>query len=828
MLTGWSSAKRFSIYASEELYNTTVTVFLSPSCGINSIDMSAVFDDLGGNSLKIAIEYGDTGDQLYVEIERWDVINGIAIIHVKVPQINISDTYLTLYWDATHADNTNYIGEIGSTAGESAQESTAAQVMRCAEANPVGTWTDSTSNSYDGTGAGGLSATITDTGAPGIDFDTSQTGWVDLGSSVAGELLGDYTIACRVKYTNVSRSTAVFSINQDDGDNVFLLYNRNESQQNIQAFSSSGSAIIDRDAGTVRDGNYHTMVFSYDRDLGLGTFYFDGDWQYDDAASGIRNGDTDQVSLGQEYDGGSKGDFWAGVYADVQVHTGVKSEAWADLYQRSLSDNLVMWDLLTIYKSVLEQPWNHNIAASLNALWSDVFILQSNLNIYWRSSRIIQSNLKQSWEDVQQLKSVIEQDWRLYGSIRQDLSQRWSVLQGKIISVLLQNWSVKNTTPLMSTLNQFWNIQQDGAITKDLFFSIQIGGVQIRSFTDCTAGLDNSKAFNEATIKISSRVEYQSIVKYQNVIITQLGNEFHYFVAGKDAGWSVDMGDSGSDYVEEFVIRCESKTAALHKPYTMTINRDWPSGGSAKAIIEEMAGFENITVDFSVNDFLIPADYLTAENNTPWEVIQKITGPMRLQEQTLPNGTLIIKKSFKDDPARWDTLPPFYMLSADGGFNRYTEQDNEDQEVYNMVTVQDSSEQTVQDNMIIEAEDISSTEKRIRVWEAPWVGTFNLKHSGGDSVTITKNGVETEQITDIAVEIVDGKGTVSKPCYGISSFSFQENNLTGLEYSEGGSITTTIVGNSLVNIVYTTKYQEFIVRNTSPEKVQIYINGREV
>lgn len=480
-------------------------------------------------------------------------------------------------------------------------------------------------------------------------------------------------------------------------------------------------------------------------------------------------------------------------------------------------------------KSVLNQNWSHVLQSDLRQNWADVNILQSTLNIYWRSSRILQSNLKQYWDDAQRLKSVIEQDWRVYGSIRRELSQKWGVLQGKIISELLQNWEVKSTRPLLSTLNQFWNIQQDGIVAQELFFSIQIGGVQIKSFTDCSAGLDNAKAFNEATIKISSRSEYQSIVKYQNVVITQLGVEFHYFVAGKDSGWSVAMGDGGSDYTEEFVIRCESKTAALHKPYATTINRDWPSGGSAKEIIEEMAAFENITVDFQVNDFLIPPNYLTAENNTPWEVIQKITGPLRLQEQTLPDGTLVIKKSFEDDPAEWDTLPPFYLLSADGGFYRWAEQDDDDQEIYNMVTVQDSPGITASgDNMIIESVDISPTEKRIRVWEVPWIGTFDLKHSGGDSVTITKNGVETEQITQNAVEIVDGKGTVSKPCYGISSFSFQKNNLTGLDYSEEGGITTAVVGNSLVNVTYITKYQEFIVRNTSPEKVQIYINGVEV
>lgn len=360
----------------------------------------------------------------------------------------------------------------------------------------------------------------------------------------------------------------------------------------------------------------------------------------------------------------------------------------------------------------------------------------------------------------------------------------------------------------------------------DLIFSVEIGGVSIQSVTDCQAGLNIAEAFNTATITISSRAEFGTIALGHTVTIVQFGVEFKYFVAGRDSGWTVSgSGDSGSKkYIEEFVIRCESETAALHRPHAADLNKEWTSGGSAEQIIIELAAVENITVDYQADDFLVPPDFLTAENNTPWEVIQKITGPLRLAEQTSPDGTLVIRESFPDRPGAWGKTQPFYLLSADGGFSKYTEQFNDDQIIYNMAKVADSTDSAAQDFLTIESEDISFLQKRIRVWEVPWIGDFALEHSGDDSVSIVKEGVVQENRTYLS-EIVDGKGTVGNPCYGVVSFSFLKNNLTGLAVKESGDVTTTVNGNTLVEITYTTKYQEFIVNKGEYDKLQVYING---
>lgn len=474
----------------------------------------------------------------------------------------------------------------------------------------------------------------------------------------------------------------------------------------------------------------------------------------------------------------------------------------------------------------LSCDWGHTINSELSMQFGSAGVIRNALNMYWRQSRQLKSGSMQPWEAAPVLQAGLSVAWSLLGNIKSGLDHRWSVLQGAIKSGVVLQWDVKSTTPLSSAINQFWDSPQAGAVLANMIFYVEIGGVSIQSVTSCQAGLNIAEAFNTATLTISSRAEFGIIALGHPVTIVQFGVEFKYFVSGRDSGWAVSgASDSGSKkYTEEFAIRCESVTAALHRPHAADLNREWPSGGSAEQLITDLAAVENITVDFQTDDFLVPPVFLTAENNTPWEVIQKITGPLRLAEQTLPGGTLVIRESFPDRPGDWEKTQPFYLLSADGGFSKYVEQFNDDQIIFNMVTVADSTDGQAQDSMTIEVEDITPTQKRIRVWEVPWIGDFVLEHSGGALVSIIREGVMQEEKTDI-VEIVDGTGTVSKPCYGVALFSFLKNNLTGISVQEAGAVTTSKTGNTLVEITYTTKYKEFIVYKGEYDKLQVYING---
>jgi len=122
-LSGWNQLQKFSMTIAysdipSSQSNMPILINLSASSGKSDFDLSDIFTKLGANSLKLAVENGDTGNQCYVEVERWDNATSVAQLWVKAPSLSSSaDTVLNIYYDETHADNTTYVGAIGSTPG---------------------------------------------------------------------------------------------------------------------------------------------------------------------------------------------------------------------------------------------------------------------------------------------------------------------------------------------------------------------------------------------------------------------------------------------------------------------------------------------------------------------------------------------------------------------------------------------------------------------------------------------------------------------------------------------------------------------------------------
>jgi len=112
-LAGWNPDNKVAITIepqSAALTNFPVLINLSTASGYESTDCTAIFTELEREQYKIAVEFGDTGTECFVEIERWDYDTLSAQLWVRVPSISNSvNTVLNFYFDATHADNTTQI-----------------------------------------------------------------------------------------------------------------------------------------------------------------------------------------------------------------------------------------------------------------------------------------------------------------------------------------------------------------------------------------------------------------------------------------------------------------------------------------------------------------------------------------------------------------------------------------------------------------------------------------------------------------------------------------------------------------------------------------------
>ena len=123
-LTGWKKRRAFQVPISKvgaSLTHFPILVKISNSSGLNSVDLTPIFDEVGANSLKIAVTKSDGETQLYVEIQRWDDISEQAWLWVSDSSLSLSPSSANLfyiYYDNTQSDNTTYVGLTRSTPAE--------------------------------------------------------------------------------------------------------------------------------------------------------------------------------------------------------------------------------------------------------------------------------------------------------------------------------------------------------------------------------------------------------------------------------------------------------------------------------------------------------------------------------------------------------------------------------------------------------------------------------------------------------------------------------------------------------------------------------------
>ncbi len=167
-LSGW--AKRIEITVSNTNIDSNLTHFplmlkLGTSVGTGNDDVSAVFDELtsDANRKKIAVTKSDGTTQVYVEIQEWDDASETAYLWVSKSDLTLSSsgtTTLYLYYDSSHADNTTYVGDKGSTPAETVWDSSFVMVQHMNDSSaPIVDSTDGSHNSDETDGSPTYGAT---------------------------------------------------------------------------------------------------------------------------------------------------------------------------------------------------------------------------------------------------------------------------------------------------------------------------------------------------------------------------------------------------------------------------------------------------------------------------------------------------------------------------------------------------------------------------------------------------------------------------------------------------------------------------------------------
>ena len=321
------------------------------------------------------------------------------------------------------------------------------------------------------------------------------------------------------------------------------------------------------------------------------------------------------------------------------------------------------------------------------------------------------------------------------------------------------------------------------------------------------------------SMTVASMSEYQ-ICSYGKIAIITVGTEvFKFFLEGKSR--SREHGSS------TYNITGTSLLCQLDRPKTDSLLKTWNTAITAKEVVEELAVdfIDDVTYPdwYEGVDWSLPANTLFANDESPIEVIRKLTRASGGVVQPYIDGSLRIRKRYPVAVPNWTTTSADFTLSDEADFFNSSES-FEFKEGYNKVLVS-NSDVSDSNRIRIDEVEVNSQTKKLRCFLTPFHENFTL-HTSKDDAIIELMGIVEEVITE-TIEIVEGSGTVSKPIYSedTSLREYIDTQLGAVTFSENGNLTTEISGQSLLKITYTTKYREYLVTGIGICDAQFWTEG---
>ena len=313
-----------------------VPLFINATSGQSNDDLTEIFDDLGANSLKIAVTKADGTTEIYVEVEQWDNGAEEAILHVSKSDLVVTTagaTTLYIYFDPTEDDNAAMVAVVGDRT--EVWDGDFEAVYHLADDDTGTTVIDSTSNNKDATKK--------------ANADPSQdTGIVGLGQRFDG---ADDHISLPAIFNNPTEYTIqVMGHLDDDGlDQRLIAYNDDGIFSGIHMHAE---ATVDRAMGNSWDGDMDAQITDDGYDLTDPHLYALTAKDNDFVELWIDGVSSGQAAIGLllELGGGGRqmgsnrsatGSWVDGLIDETRFSSVVRSDDWNKADHYALTDNLL-------------------------------------------------------------------------------------------------------------------------------------------------------------------------------------------------------------------------------------------------------------------------------------------------------------------------------------------------------------------------------------------------------------------------------------------------------------------------------------------------------
>lgn len=500
--------------------------------------------------------------------------------------------------------------------------------------------------------------------------------------------------------------------------------------------------------------------------------------------------------------------IWPAIGAMVAGTVLTANFAAADLIYDPPSGFLPWYEPIPVpIRTTLYQPWATAIQSSMLQSWLvDAQVNRSLLSQPWGNAVINSVSLLAKYRDMLMLRSSLGQKWEALTKITSLLKSSYSITNSILKATLVTNYNISQLAFLQAVLSQqYWLTGNSSTSTLAVQY-IEYNGERLELVSvDFKSDIDQYAL--SATIELASYSDFNKLSAGSEVLLYGVLDKTFTFIVD---GYSYDEAyNSGS-----FKVELLSPTVLLDVPYADLVSGDYV--GMASDICQTLA--DSVGVDWQIIDWYIGDGILSADQESPLSVIKKVVNAVGGRLQSTFDGGLIAVSRYPKSCNIWNIQPTVATIDAGTNVisNSYTYEPGNGYNYFNVKN--DSLDESI---FRLDVEEVSPFIKTVSVYVYPdIVPTFS--HSGNEAtVSVVYDGrVETTESDE--VEFVNGEGSVDGPLTSVTG-SWRYRNLGSIAFEPTGVLTSSIYGDSLADISYTTFYYKYTISNTVSETVQIIV-----
>jgi len=416
------------------------------------------------------------------------------------------------------------------------------------------------------------------------------------------------------------------------------------------------------------------------------------------------------------------------------------------------------------------------------------------------------------YASYQSLRVLSDHLFDILGTGRALVSHSYGMIVAQARAEMEHLYEITDVVRVMAASTRLYShVEVPSIINPGLVQSVTVAG-QVIDPISIDIAWKRSEYVITGSIELATSADYQLFKRGQNITVLLHGDEYLLTVEAKSR-----RRVHGSAWT--YTVHCLSPAALiLARPYAQTLTGELT--GMASALAAQLGGV--VTINWSTVDWFIPPATWNVTDQDPLELLRTLAaaaGAILVSER---DGSLTVESAYIVPVPQWSEAAPAAVINEVLDIYEAAE-GNEHRAGYNRYLVSD--QMTSSDSYRMEDEVVDENLHYIRVYQTPWIDDFTLRHTGGDWVFLEDLGVEERQETEI-VEFVSGEARTAYPIYGVSELVWKQVSLGTVITSEDGRIVSSIDGESLAEITYTTRARKWAGRDSvTPEQVQFITEG---